>query len=190
MRRPSVSERLTRVEETLRRAARDFAKLATDGRVARDIGIGYIPGMEATANLSIRRRLMQRITAETRRRGLRQREAAALFRTTQPRISEIVRGKVDEFTIDALVNMLSAAGIPVAGFVAVPSAGPAGDAPEAMRRSPRVADPLVEAYKRDVDRSLLRASLERTPTERLAALQELQALAAELRSARRRERAR
>jgi hypothetical protein len=38
-------------------------------------------------------------------------------------------------------------------------------------------DALVEAYKRDLDRTLLRESLQRTPTERLLALQELQRFA-------------
>lgn len=40
-------------------------------------------------------------------------------------------------------------------------------------------DPVVEMYKRYVDRSLLRENLKKTPTERVAALMELQRLAAE-----------
>ncbi|MCA1733470.1 MAG: hypothetical protein LC732_07700 [Acidobacteria bacterium] len=44
-------------------------------------------------------------------------------------------------------------------------------------------DAVVECYKRDLDLTLLRENLKRTPTERLMALQELQRLADELRRA-------
>ena len=40
-------------------------------------------------------------------------------------------------------------------------------------------DPVIEAYKRDLDRSLLRANLKRTPEERFLQLQELQRFADE-----------
>ena len=55
---------------------------------------------------------MGRIANTIARRHLKQREAAALFGTTQPRISDVVRGKRDELTIDALVNMLASTGLP------------------------------------------------------------------------------
>lgn len=44
-------------------------------------------------------------------------------------------------------------------------------------------DPVVEAYKRDVDVSLLIENLKRTPEERIRRLMELQAFAEELRAA-------
>ena len=44
-------------------------------------------------------------------------------------------------------------------------------------------DPVVEAYKRHVDRTLLRQNLRRSPTERVANLIALQKLAAEARRA-------
>jgi hypothetical protein len=44
--------------------------------------------------------------------------------------------------------------------------------------------PMVAAYKRDVDRTLIRENLKRTAEERLRALQELQRFAGELRRAR------
>jgi hypothetical protein len=44
-------------------------------------------------------------------------------------------------------------------------------------------DPVIEAYKKDVDRTLLRANLRRTVTERIEALMELQKLADEARRA-------
>jgi len=44
--------------------------------------------------------------------------------------------------------------------------------------------PLIALYKRDVDRTLIRENLRRTPEERLRALQELQRFAEELRRVR------
>ena len=44
-------------------------------------------------------------------------------------------------------------------------------------------DPLIEAFKQDVDRTLLRANLRRTVEERFVNLQKLQEFAAELRRA-------
>lgn len=44
-------------------------------------------------------------------------------------------------------------------------------------------DPVIEAYKRAVDRTLVRRSLQRTVQERLEALMALQEFAAELRRA-------
>jgi hypothetical protein len=51
-------------------------------------------------------------------------------------------------------------------------------------------DPVVEAYKRDVDRTLLERNLRLTPEERLRQLMQLQKFAAELRRAGRAERQR
>lgn len=44
-------------------------------------------------------------------------------------------------------------------------------------------DPVIEAFKKDVDRTLLRKALKLTPDERLRELMRLQAFAAELRRA-------
>ena len=59
-----------------------------------------------------------------------------------------------------------------------------------MERGEPVADPVVEAYKRDIDRSLIRRNLARSVEERLEALMELQRFAQELRRAGRASRAR
>jgi predicted XRE-type DNA-binding protein len=80
-----------------------------DGNVFEDLGF---PAEEAE-NLKIRSRLMAAIKRIIRERDIKQVEAAELFGTTQPRISDIVRGKIDEFTIDSLVNMIAHAGVPI-----------------------------------------------------------------------------
>jgi hypothetical protein len=47
-------------------------------------------------------------------------------------------------------------------------------------------DPVIEAYKRDIDRTLLRETLKLTPGQRLAKLQEFMKSVAKLRGAARR----
>ncbi|HWP35066.1 MAG TPA: hypothetical protein VNM66_05655, partial [Thermodesulfobacteriota bacterium] len=59
-----------------------------------------------------------------------------------------------------------------------PAAAPPRDEP-----GPLEPDPVIEAYKAGVDRTLLRENLKRSPTERLANLAALQRLAEELRRA-------
>jgi predicted XRE-type DNA-binding protein len=44
-------------------------------------------------------------------RGLTQGGAAELFGVSQPRVSDLLRGKIDLFSIDTLVNMLGRAGV-------------------------------------------------------------------------------
>lgn len=66
---------------------------------------------ETAENLKIRAALMQELSAFIERSGLTQAEAARRFGVTQPRISDLIRGKIDLFSIDTLVNMLTAAGL-------------------------------------------------------------------------------
>jgi predicted XRE-type DNA-binding protein len=79
------------------------------GNIFADLGF---TGEEAE-NLKVRSTLMMEIHKVIEARGLRQREAARLFGVSQPRISELVHGKIDQFSIDALVNMLAHAGFRV-----------------------------------------------------------------------------
>ena len=64
-------------------------------------------------NLKIRSALMQELTAQITKAGMTQSAAARQFGVTQPRISDLMRGKIDLFSIDTLVNMLGAAGLQV-----------------------------------------------------------------------------
>jgi predicted XRE-type DNA-binding protein len=52
------------------------------------------------------------------RRRMTQSAAARLFGVTQPRVSDLVRGRIDLFSIDALVKMLAEAGVAVRVVVA------------------------------------------------------------------------
>lgn len=62
-------------------------------------------------NLKVRSDMMIAIKRVIRERGLKQVAAAELFGTTQPRISMLLKGRIDEFTMDTLWNMLHHAGI-------------------------------------------------------------------------------
>jgi len=79
------------------------------GNVFRDLGF---PAEEAE-NLRIRSELMARLTRVIEDEGLTQAAAAQLLGVTQPRVSDLVRGKIDVFSIDTLVKMLSRAGVRV-----------------------------------------------------------------------------
>jgi predicted XRE-type DNA-binding protein len=81
----------------------------SSGNVFRDLGF---PREEAE-NLKIRSGLMIRLTRVIDARGLTQAQAAELLGVTQPRVSDLVRGKIDRFSIDTLVAMLGQAGVRV-----------------------------------------------------------------------------
>ena len=64
-------------------------------------------------NMRVRADLMIQIREVVRRRRLTQQRAAKLFGVTQPRISDLVRGRIDLFSVDSLIGMLSQAGMRV-----------------------------------------------------------------------------
>jgi len=64
-------------------------------------------------NMKIRSALMQQLAAHITAAGMTQSAAADQFGVTQPRISDLMRGKINLFSIDTLVNMLPAAGLHV-----------------------------------------------------------------------------
>ncbi|QEI04442.1 XRE family transcriptional regulator [Pigmentiphaga aceris] len=66
---------------------------------------------QAAENMRVRASMMRALTAHINRTGMSQAVAAKLFDVTQPRISDLKRGKIDLFSIDALVNMAAAAGL-------------------------------------------------------------------------------
>jgi predicted XRE-type DNA-binding protein len=65
------------------------------------------------AHMKARSELMMAVIQHIRKNDLTQAEAAKLFGVTQPRVSDLMRGKMDLFSIDTLVQMLAAAGMRV-----------------------------------------------------------------------------
>ncbi|WP_292532373.1 helix-turn-helix domain-containing protein [Methylocystis sp.] len=68
---------------------------------------------EQAENMKLRSALMRALKEHISRTGLSQSQAAKLFGVTQPRVSDLMRGKIDLFGLDALVNMAAAAGLHV-----------------------------------------------------------------------------
>lgn len=69
-------------------------------------------------NMKLRSTLMIEVKNYIEREGLSQSQAAKMFGVTQPRISDLMRGKIDLFGLDTLVNMLAAAGMRVEMHIA------------------------------------------------------------------------
>lgn len=79
----------------------------SSGNVFRDLGFSR----QEAEHLRIRSDLMIRLTKLIETRRLTQARAARLFGVTQPRISDLVRGKIDRFSVDSLIEMLGHAGV-------------------------------------------------------------------------------
>ena len=62
-------------------------------------------------NMKLRSRLMIILKDHIKAQGWTQAEAAKRLNVTQPRISDLMRGKIDLFGLDSLVTMLRAAGL-------------------------------------------------------------------------------
>ena len=65
---------------------------------------------EQAANLRARTELMQKIAAIVKENGWTQVEAARRCGVTQPRMNDLLRGRVSRFSLDALVNLATAIG--------------------------------------------------------------------------------
>lgn len=64
-------------------------------------------------NMKLRSTLILALKDHIAQQGLTQSQAATLFGVTQPRVSDLMRGKIVLFGLDTLVNMVSAAGLHV-----------------------------------------------------------------------------
>lgn len=81
----------------------------SSGNVFKDLGF---PNREA-AHLLVRSDLMIVLTRILKERNLTQVRAARLLGVSQPRVSDLVRGRIDLFSIDSLVEMLARLGVSV-----------------------------------------------------------------------------
>jgi predicted XRE-type DNA-binding protein len=102
-----VGSSLENINMTQRRTRK--SAIQSTGNVFVDIG--FCPG--EAEHLRLRAQLMMAIRRVIEQRQLTQVHAAQLLGVTQPRISDLMRGKIDLFSIDTLVGMLAAAGMHV-----------------------------------------------------------------------------
>jgi len=77
--------------------------------VFRDLGFPE----ERARNLLLRSQIMICIEQFVERSGLTQARAAARLGLTQPRLNALLKGKIDQFSLDALVNTATRAGLHV-----------------------------------------------------------------------------
>jgi predicted XRE-type DNA-binding protein len=79
------------------------------GNVFRDLGFSK----EEAEHLLVRADLLIQVQKAIASRGLKQAEAAKMLRVTQPRVSDLLRGRIDLFSTDALIDMLARLGVGV-----------------------------------------------------------------------------
>jgi predicted XRE-type DNA-binding protein len=79
------------------------------GNVFQDLGFSKV---ESEHRL-VRADLLIQVQKAIASRGLKQAEAAKTLRVTQPRVSDLLRGRIDLFSTDALIDMLARLGVGV-----------------------------------------------------------------------------
>jgi predicted XRE-type DNA-binding protein len=88
---------------------KDCAVTKGSGNVFADLG--FSPA--EVRNLRLRSEMMTALRTFIEKAGLTQADAAKRLKVTQPRISDLTRGKISRFSLDTLVNMLADAGLEV-----------------------------------------------------------------------------
>ena len=97
---------------------------------------------QEAASMKARSALMMALAEVIRERGMTQGEAAALFGVTQPRVSDLMRGKINLFSLDTLIDMAATAGMAPIVKVSKPKA----PVPKpALRRKRRAAVEMMAA---------------------------------------------
>jgi predicted XRE-type DNA-binding protein len=89
---------------------------SSTGNVFRDLGFSK----EELEHLLIRADLLIQVQKAIVSRRLKQAEAAKILRVTQPRVSDLLRGRIDLFSTDSLIDMLARLGVEVRLVVKTP----------------------------------------------------------------------
>jgi predicted XRE-type DNA-binding protein len=91
-------------------AKRNAVRVTTaTGNVFRDLGFSR----EESEHLLVRADLLIHVQKSITSSRLKQAEAAKVLRVTQPRVSDLLRGRIDLFSTDALIDMLARLGVGV-----------------------------------------------------------------------------
>jgi predicted XRE-type DNA-binding protein len=88
---------------------RKIKQIKASGNIFHDLGFEPV----VAENLRVRAQLMTEIEKFIQEEKITQAKAATLFGVTQPRISDLVRGKIHLFGVDTLITMLMHAGLRV-----------------------------------------------------------------------------
>lgn len=65
---------------------------------------------ESAATLRLRAELARKIVLHIRRSGWGRRDAALICGVTQPRLDELLDGRISKFSLDALIDVVTATG--------------------------------------------------------------------------------
>lgn len=68
---------------------------------------------QEAASMRIRAELMIALQEHIKNTGLTQAQAAKKIGVTQPRISDLMRGKIDLFSLESLVDMITGVGLSI-----------------------------------------------------------------------------
>jgi predicted XRE-type DNA-binding protein len=82
---------------------------AARGNVFSDLGIS----VAEARNLQMRSQLMTALRKSFEKEGFTQAKAAKRLKVTQPRVSDLMRGKISRFSLDTLVTLPTDAGLEV-----------------------------------------------------------------------------
>ena len=77
------------------------------GNVFRDLGFSS----DGSEHLLVRADLLIQLQKALASRGLTQAKAARILRVSQPRVSDLLRGRIDLFSTDSLIDMLARLGV-------------------------------------------------------------------------------
>jgi len=91
------------------RKTKKTSSIPSSGNVFADLG--FSP--DEAEHLKLRAQLMGAVRQVIEQRQLTQAQAAKLLGVTQPRISNLIQGKIELFSMDTLVSMLAQAGVHV-----------------------------------------------------------------------------
>jgi len=69
---------------------------------------------EEAQNMKLRSSLMMALKQRIKRANLSQAQVAQVLGVSQPRVSDLMRGKINQFGLDALINMTVAMGMRIA----------------------------------------------------------------------------
>jgi predicted XRE-type DNA-binding protein len=86
------------------------------GNVFRDLGFSK----GESEHLLVRADLLIQVQKAVASRGLKQAEAAKVLRVTQPRVSDLLRGRIDLFSTDTLIDMLARLGVGIRLVIKTP----------------------------------------------------------------------
>jgi len=90
---------------------------------------------QEAASMKARSALMMELSTVIQSSGMTQSDAAALFGVTQPRVSDLMRGKINLFSLDTLIDMAATAGMTPTVKVSKPKSPSIASQPRRKRLS-------------------------------------------------------